>query len=162
MPMLDWIFATVLLASLALGAWRGLIYEVLSVLSWIAAFILAQWLAPDVAHQLPMTGASEAVRYAAGFVLVFVLAVLTGGLLAKLAQKLFAAIGLQPADRALGAAFGLLRGVVLLLTATAVIGMTPLRTSPWWQESMGVGFSTAALKGLQPVLPQEFEKYLPA
>jgi Uncharacterized membrane protein, required for colicin V production len=152
----------VLLASLALGAWRGLIYEVLSVLSWIAAFILAQWLAPDVAHQLPMTGASEAVRYAAGFVLVFVLAVLTGGLLAKLAQKLFAAIGLQPADRALGAAFGLLRGVVLLLTATAVIGMTPLRTSPWWQESMGVGFSTAALKGLQPVLPQEFEKYLPA
>jgi membrane protein required for colicin V production len=48
------------------------------------------------------------------------------------------------------------------LTATAVIGMTPLRTSPWWQESMGVGFSTAALKGLQPVLPQEFEKYLPA
>lgn len=162
MPMLDWIFATVLLASLALGAWRGLIYEVLSVLSWIAAFILAQWLAPDVAYQLPMTGASEAVRYAAGFVLVFVLAVLTGGLLAKLAQKLFAAIGLQPADRALGAAFGLLRGVVLLLTTTAVIGMTPLRTSPWWQESMGVGFSTAALKGLQPVLPQEFEKYLPA
>lgn len=162
MPMLDWIFAAVLLASLALGAWRGLIYEVLSVLSWIAAFILAQWLAPDVAHQLPMTGASEAVRYAAGFVLVFVLAVLTGGLLAKLAQKLFAAIGLQPADRALGAAFGLLRGVVLLLTATAVIGMTPLRTSPWWQESVGVGFSTAALKGLQPVLPQEFEKYLPA
>lgn len=162
MPMLDWIFATVLLASLALGAWRGLIYEVLSVLSWIAAFILAQWLAPDVAHQLPMTGASEAVRYAAGFVLVFVLAVLAGGLLAKLAQKLFAAIGLQPADRALGAAFGLLRGVVLLLTATAVIGMTPLRTSPWWQESVGVGFSTAALKGLQPVLPQEFEKYLPA
>ena len=26
---LDWIFALVLLASLALGAWRGLIYEVL-------------------------------------------------------------------------------------------------------------------------------------
>lgn len=162
MPALDWIFMAVLLASLALGAWRGLIYEVLSVLSWIAAFILAQWLAPDVAHQLPMTGAGEAVRYAAGFVLVFVLAVLAGGLLAKLAQKIFAAIGLQPADRALGAAFGLLRGVVLLLTATAVIGMTPLRTNPWWQGSVGVGLSTAALKGLQPVLPQEFGKYLPA
>ena len=120
MPVLDWIFVVVLLGSLALGAWRGLIYEVLSVLSWIAAFILAQWLAPDVAPQLPMGGAGEAVRYAAGFVLVFVLTVLGGGLLAALMKRLFAAAGLQPADRALGAAFGLARGVVLLLAATAL------------------------------------------
>src|SRR5665647_3332229 len=66
MPVLDWIFAAVLFVSLVLGAWRGLIYEVLSVLSWLAAFILAQWFAPDVAQKLPMTGAGEAVRYAAG------------------------------------------------------------------------------------------------
>ena len=46
MPMLDWIFVGVLLVSLALGAWRGLVYEVLSLLSWIAAFVLAQGLAP--------------------------------------------------------------------------------------------------------------------
>ena len=164
MPMiaLDWIFAFVLLASLALGAWRGLIYEVLSAVSWIAAFILAQWLAPDVAQKLPMAGAAEVVRYAAGFAVVFVLSVLAGGLLAKLAQKLFAAVGLQPADRALGAAFGLVRGVVLLLAATVVIGMTPLKSSDWWRESVGAGITTAALKGLQPVLPEEFGRYLPS
>lgn len=161
MPVLDWIFVTVLLASLALGAWRGLVYEVLSVLSWVAAFILAQWLAPDVAQQLPMGGAGQAVRYAAGFVLVFVLCVLTGGLLAALAKKLFAAVGLQPADRALGAAFGLVRGVVLLLAATVVIGMTPLQSGDWWRQSVGAGVSLVALKGLKPVLPEEFGKYLP-
>ena len=158
---LDWIFALVLLASLALGAWRGLIYEVLSVLSWIAAFILAQWLAPEVALKLPMSGAGEAVRYAAGFALVFVVSVLAGGLLAALAKKLFTAVGLQPADRALGAAFGLVRGVVLLLAATVVIGMTPLQSGQWWQESVGAGMTLAALKGLKPVVPQEFGKYLP-
>lgn len=161
MPVLDWIFVSVLLVSLALGAWRGLVYEVLSVLSWVAAFILAQWLAPDVAQQLPMGGAGQAVRYAAGFVLVFVLCVLAGGLLAALAKKIFAAVGLQPADRALGAAFGLVRGVVLLLAATVVIGMTPLQSGEWWQQSVGAGVSLAALKGLKPVLPEEFGKYLP-
>lgn len=158
---LDWIFAVVLLASLLLGAWRGLVYEVLSVLSWLAAFLLAQWFAPDVAQLLPMSGAGEAVRYAAAFVLVFVGSVLMGGLLAALAKKLFSAAGLRPADRALGAAFGLVRGVVVLLAATVVIGMTPLHSAQWWQESVGAGITTAALKGLKPLVPQQFGKHLP-
>ena len=62
MAVLDWVFVAVLVASLALGAWRGLVYEVLSVASWIAAFVLAQWLAPDVAALLPMGKASEPMR----------------------------------------------------------------------------------------------------
>ncbi len=152
----------VLLASLVLGLWRGLIFELLSAASWVAAFILAQWLAPDVAHKLPMSGSGEALRYAAAFALVFVASVLLGGLLAAVVKKLFAAVGLQPADRALGAAFGLVRGVVLLLAATVVIAMTPLKSGEWWRESVGADISMAALKGLKPVLPEAFGKYLPS
>lgn len=162
MPILDLIFGGVMLVSLLLGVWRGLVYEVLSALSWIAAFILAQWLAPEVAHKLPLGGVSEALRYVAAFALVFVLAAFAGGMLAKLVKMLFAAVGLQPVDRVLGAAFGLVRGVVLLLAATVVIGMTPLQTSTWWQQSVGAGITLAALKGLKPVLPEEFGKYLPS
>ena len=50
MAALDWVFAAILLASLLLGAWRGLVYEVLSVVSWIAGFLVAQLFAPGVAH----------------------------------------------------------------------------------------------------------------
>jgi membrane protein required for colicin V production len=162
MQTLDLVFGGVLLSSLLLGAWRGLIYEVLSLVSWMAAFILAQWFAPDVAQKLPMAGSAEAVRYAAAFVLVFVLSVFAASLLIKLIQKLFAAAGLQPADRALGAAFGLVRGVVLLLAATVVIGMSPMKSSAWWQESVGAGMTMTTLKGLKPVLPEEFGRYLPS
>jgi membrane protein required for colicin V production len=49
----------VLGASLLLGAWRGLVYELMSMLGWIAAFVLAQWWAPEVALRLPMSGATE-------------------------------------------------------------------------------------------------------
>lgn len=162
MPTLDWIFLGVLLVSLLLGAWRGLMFELLSAVSWMAAFVLAQWFAPDVAQKLPMAGSGEAVRYAAGFALVFVLSVFAGGLLAKLVQKLFAAVGLQSADRALGAAFGLVRGVVLLLATTVVIGMSPMKSSAWWKESLGAEISMATLKGLKPALPEEFGRYLPS
>lgn len=161
MPTLDWIFLAVLLASLALGAWRGLVYEVLSVVAWIAAFVLAQWFGPDVAQQLPMAGATEMMRYAAGFVLVFVGAVFAASLLAWLMKKLVESVGLRPVDRVLGAVFGLVRGVVLLLAATVVMHMTPFKSSAWWQESTGSATSTGVLQGLKPMLPQEFGKYLP-
>lgn len=161
MPTLDWIFLAVLLISLVVGAWRGLVYEVLSVCTWIAAFVVAQWFAPDAAQWLPMAGAAEPMRYAAGFVLVFIAAVFAGSLIAFLIKKLVAAAGLRPADRMLGAAFGLVRGTVLLLAVTVVVGMTPLHTAQWWQEAAGPRVATVVLSGLKPVLPQEFGKYLP-
>lgn len=161
MAALDWVFLAVMAASLLLGAWRGLMYEVLSVMSWIAAFILAQWLAPDAGTMLPMGGAGEAMRYAAGFVLVFIAVVLAGGLLAWLTKKLVEAVGLRPIDRALGAMFGLIRGAVLMLALAVVINMTPLQRGEWWTESTGAGVATAVLKEMKPVLPERFGQYLP-
>jgi membrane protein required for colicin V production len=158
---LDWVFLAVLLASFLLGMLRGLVYEVLSVMSWLAAFVLAQWLAPQAGSWLPMATSAEPVRYAAGFALVFILAVFAGGLVAWGMRKLVEAAGLRPVDRVLGAAFGLVRGVVLLLAAAVVVNMTPLRTAAWWTESMGAAVSTVALKGLKPVLPERFGQYLP-
>ncbi|MBE7941360.1 MULTISPECIES: CvpA family protein [Ramlibacter] len=158
---LDWAFLGILLLSFLLGAWRGLVYEVMSVAAWFAAFIGAQWFAPDVAAHLPLGGSGESLRYAAGFVLVFIAIVFVGGLLAWGVKKAVEAVGLRPVDRTLGAAFGLLRGALLLLAVAVVINMTPLRNGAWWAESKGAGVSTAALKGLKPVLPERFGQYLP-
>jgi membrane protein required for colicin V production len=157
---LDWIFLAVLVASLVLGAWRGLVYEVLSVLGWAISFYAAQWFAPQVATMLPLQSAAEPVRYAAAFVLVFIAALFAAGLLAFLLKKLVEAMGLRPVDRTLGAAFGVLRGLILLLAATVVMNMTALRASSWWQESRGAPLLEATLRGLKPVLPEQFAKYL--
>ena len=54
---LDWVLGGVLLFSLLLGAWRGLVYELLSVLGWAASFYVAQWFAPQVATLLPLQSA---------------------------------------------------------------------------------------------------------
>ena len=156
----DWVFVAVLAFSMLLGAWRGLVYEVLSVLGWAVSFYAAQYFAPRVAGLLPLQSSSDAVRYAAAFVLVFVAAVFAAGLLAFVLKKLIDAIGLRPADRSMGAAFGLVRGVILLLAAAVVMDMTAMKNSVWWQESKGAPVLTAALKGLKPVLPEKFANYL--
>jgi len=161
MSVLDWVFVAVLLISLLLGAWRGLMYELLLTVGWVMAFVLAQWGAFDVANQLPMAGATDMIRHAAAFVLIFITVVFVSSLLAWLVKKMVESLGLRPADRGLGAVFGLLRGVILLLAVTVAVGLTPLSGSSWWQESHGAKACAAALKTLKPVLPQEFGKYLP-
>ncbi|GAB3664389.1 CvpA family protein [Ramlibacter alkalitolerans] len=162
MAVLDWVVLAVLAASVLLGLWRGLVYEVLSVLNWVAAFVLAQWLAPRVAERMPIGHAGDSIRYAAGFVVVFIAALFALGLLAWLTKKLVAASGLAPVDRVLGAVFGLVRGAVAVLALAVVVHLTGLKNSGWWTESMTAGVATAALRGLKPAVPERFGTYLPA
>ncbi|MFM9880920.1 MAG: CvpA family protein [Burkholderiaceae bacterium] len=161
MAVLDWIFLVALLLSFGLGLWRGMVYEVLSLLAWAAAFFAAQWFADDAAILLPLAGFPQPARYAAGFAAVFVAAVFTGGLLAWLVKHLVAAIGLRPVDRLLGGIFGLLRGLVLLLAVAIVVEMTPLSSQQDWQEATGAQALRVLLRGLGPLLPEELQKYLP-
>jgi membrane protein required for colicin V production len=159
---LDWMLMGVLLLSMALGAWRGLVYEVLSVMGWVASFVIAQLYAATVGQMLPMSGATDALRYAAGFVLTFIASAFAAGLLAWLAKKLIETVGLRPVDRTLGAFFGLLRGIVILLAATTAVLMTPLKEGEWWKQSAGAGILSATLKAVKPLLPSEVGQYISA
>jgi len=160
--VLDWVVVALLAASVLLGLWRGLVYEVLSVLNWLAAFLLAQWLAPRAAALMPLGRAGESIQYAAGFVVVFIGALFAGGLVAWLTSKLVAAVGLRPVDRLLGGMFGVVRGIVAVLALAVVVQLTGLRSGLWWTESRTAGVATAALRGLKPVVPERFGAYLPA
>lgn len=157
---LDWAFLAVLVLSLAVGAWRGLVYEVLSVLGWAVSFYAAQWFAAAVAAVLPFESLSPSVRFGAAFVLIFVLAQFACGLVAFVVKKLVAAIGLRPIDRILGALFGAARGVILLLAAAVVVNMTNLKEAQWWRSSTGAGVLTTGLQTLKPLLPETFAAYL--
>lgn len=160
MAALDWIILAILLLSMAVGAWRGLVYEVISLMGWVAAFVVAQLYAAVVGQALPMQGATEALRYAAGFVLTFIATAFAAGLLAWLTKKLIEKVGLRPVDRTLGAFFGLLRGVLILLAATTVVLMTPLKEAQAWQQSVGAGFFASTLKAVKPLLPREVGQYI--
>ncbi len=161
MSSTDWILLALLAASMLLGALRGLVYEVLSVMGWIAAFLLAQWFAPTVSEKLPMQGSGETLRFAAAFVLVFIASVFAAGLISSLMKKLISAVGLRPVDRILGAIFGAFRGLILLLALSVVVHMTALHESEWWLESKGGPMLMTLLKGLRPMLPEKFGAFLP-
>lgn len=158
----DWILLGVLFVSMMVGFWRGLVYEVLSLAGWVAAFVLAQWFASDVIVWLPfLKGAAEPVQYAIAFVVVFIATLFAAGLVSWLIKKLVETVGLRSVDRSLGALFGLARGLVLLLALTVVVQLTGFSTEVWWKNARGPVFLSASLDRLKPLLPQSFAEILP-
>ena len=123
--------------------------------------MLAQWFAPEAAELLPMPQSDQTLRYAAGFVLVFIASVFAAGLISALMKKIISVVGLRPVDRILGAMFGVVRGVIFLLALSVVVHMTALQESEWWLASKGGPMLMTLLKGLKPMLPEKFGAYLP-
>ena len=96
---LDWVLAGTLALSALLGLWRGLVYEVLSVLGWVFAFLCAQTFAGDAGSRLPLPALSEPLQYAVGFSAVFIASAFAAGLVSWIAKRLVASVGLSPVDR---------------------------------------------------------------
>ncbi len=158
----DWALLAVLLMSVLIGVVRGLVFEVLSLLGWLVAYVGAQMFAGEVAELLPLGTPGSALNLAAAFALTFIGILLGWSLLARLARMLIHATPLTLLDRAAGAAFGLLRGGLVLLVLATGLNMTALASSPAWKASLGAQWLDAALKALRPWLPDAVARHLPA
>jgi membrane protein required for colicin V production len=157
----DWVFITILVLSVIVGLMRGLVYEVMSLLGWLVAYFGAQWFAQDLGRHVPFGTPGSAANRAAAFVAVFIGVLVLWGLVARLLRMLLHATPLSLPDRALGAAFGLARALVVMLAITTVVMLTSLAHSPAWQASRGAAWINDALHGMKPMLPSSIVHHLP-
>ena len=152
MTWLDYLVIAMLLLSIAWGAWRGLVHEVLSLAGWIMAFLAANLLAAPLAESFPANMRPE-FRVVGAFVAVFVGTLVLTTLLTALVTKFIRVSVLQSLDRWLGALFGLLRGLVLVVAFALAAGLTALPRTPVWTDS-ATGYSLAqTVLQLRPWLP---------
>lgn len=159
MSALDWVFILILVGSVLIGAMRGLVFEVLSLISWVLAFFAARLWGAQVGLWLPMQEMDEGVRIAAGLVIVFVVAIFALGLVIRIIGKLVQIVGLRPFDRTLGALFGALRGVLLLVLIALVFMLTSMRESQIWNTSVFAPHLVSAVSVLRPWMPQELGRH---
>ncbi|HEX7218368.1 MAG TPA: CvpA family protein [Burkholderiales bacterium] len=141
MTWLDYGVIAVLLLSIAWGAWRGLVHEVLSLAGWIMAFLAANLLAAPLSESFPANMRPE-FRVVAAFVVIFIAVLVLTTLLSALVTKFVRVSVLQSLDRWLGALFGLLRGLVIIVAFALMAGLTPLPRMPEWTNS-ATGYSLA-------------------
>jgi membrane protein required for colicin V production len=153
MPAVDVAMLIVLIVSAAVGVWRGFIYEAASLLGWVVAYAGAQRFSPWLMAQWALQGYAPELGRGTAFLLLFVAILLVWALAARLLRRVVHATPLQVPDRLGGAAFGLVRGVLILLVTATVVAWTPLKDLEGWQASQGRVWLERLIEGLRPYWP---------
>ncbi|WP_116597318.1 CvpA family protein [Primorskyibacter marinus] len=122
--IIDGVVAVVIILSALLAYSRGLVREVMAILGWIAAAILAFIFAPQVqplVKELPFIGDFIAdsceLSIIGGFAAVFAVALVLVSLFTPLFSSLIQRSALGGLDQGLGFLFGVVRGVLLVAIA---------------------------------------------
>ena len=139
--------------SIVVGLMRGVVFEVLSLAGWLVAYLAAQLLTPLVQPHTSIGQPGSALNHAVAFAAVFFLTLLLWGLGARLVRVLIRATPLSSVDRLLGACFGLVRGLFVLIVLALVLGFTPIAKWPSMQRSQGVAWLNMVVKEIMPWLP---------
>ena len=130
----DIIIVTVIALSAIFGLWRGLVKEVFSLVTWVAALIVARVYSVRLAPLFATTFEGETTRYIVAFIVLFFATMVVGALISHLLSKLLTIAGLKLTDRILGGGFGVVRGLILVMLVTfAASGF--LANTPTWQQS---------------------------
>lgn len=134
---MHWVDIAILLItgiSCLFGLWRGFVREVLSLLAWVAALLLARVYSDDLAPSLGRWIEGAAMQQVFAFALLFMATLLTGALINHLVAKLIDISGLKLTDRLLGGVFGIARGVVIVMVFV-YFGSSFFAADTWWQAS---------------------------
>lgn len=157
----DFVVLGILGCSALLGLVRGLLKEVLSLLAYLLAFVAAIWWGPTVYAWLEPYIETTLLRMGLSYAAVFIIVLLSVGLLNMTLAALIRTTGLTPADHGLGGLFGLARGLLLVLILVALGGFTPLPQEPWWRDAMFSHSATEAIKHIKLGLPPSLAQWLP-
>jgi membrane protein required for colicin V production len=156
----DFLVLFVLICSIIISTFRGLVKEVLSLVSWIAAFVVANAYSEDLATMLPDMIAGNMMRLIAAFLALFLGVRLLMGLLSLAVEALVKAGGLTIADRGLGGLFGLGRGLVIVLSVVLLCGMTSIPQQAFWKEALFSPLAETAALTVKPFLPGDVARHV--
>ncbi len=155
----DYVILGIVVLSVLISLWRGLLKEVLGLAIWLAAFWVAFNFADETQGFFINSISVPSARMAVAFALLFLAALIVGGLLNFLLGKLIKTTGLSGTDRFFGMFFGLARAGVLMVALVLAAGFTPIPKDPWWQQSVLLPYFESLAGWSVQFLPESVRPY---
>lgn len=160
MTIFDYLVLFVLACSIVISTLRGLVKEVLSLLGWIVSFVVANAYCESLAKLLPEMIPGNATRLIVAFIALFFGVRLLMMLFTMAVDALVKAAGLTVADRGLGGLFGLARGLLIVLAAVLLCGMTGIPQQAFWKNALLSPLAETAAQTVKPFLPDDLAKHI--
>lgn len=150
----DYLFLAVFFLSMMAGLSRGFIKEVISIVTWIAAIIIAGKFSTNLAAtftgspqvQSAISNASTTLgvdstqsvsmlSIGLSFIAIFIVVMIVGSIIGSVIGGIANLPGIGFLNRILGAAFGLARGFLINVVMVFLVQLSPLQQEAWWQQS---------------------------
>ncbi len=122
LTLLDWLALAIVAYSAVVSTMRGLVREVLGLVTVLAALFLAAWFHDDVARLIEGVVRTRELALFVGFAFLFLAALAAGFAGIWLIYRAMQVVHVEWFDRLLGGAFGLARG--WLIAAVIFMGLT--------------------------------------
>jgi len=130
----DWIILGVIVISLAFGFFRGFIREAFSLSGWLAAYVVARLFHAPLENMLADSISTPSLRLATAWGGLFVTTLALAALAGHLVLSVIESAGLRSVDRFLGAVFGVVRGLILVLAVLVMVSPFASRDA-WWTNA---------------------------
>ncbi|EAT13543.1 CvpA family protein [Bermanella marisrubri] len=160
MLLIDWVILAVIVISALISIKRGFVKEMLSLASWITAFIVARIFSGHLEVLLDGLIDTPSARYAVAYLVLFTATIIVGALINNLMVEFVKMTGLAGTDRMFGVVFGVARGMILVTAAVYGMQLTALKDDPWWQDSTLIPHFELMVAWSKDVLPGATETLL--
>ena len=156
MTAFDYVLLFLLAGFMLISMTKGLVREVISLVSWVVAFYVATHYGDILIPWLPNAVSGDVMR----MIVAFIGTRIVMAILARLVNVVLHATGLTLLDRFLGALFGLAKGALVALALVLVCGMTKIPEQPFWKNAMFSPMAVQVAKMTMPYLPDYFVEYI--
>ncbi len=152
---LDLAAGGIILGSTVAALFKGLAASLISLGSVVAGVALALLFHPAAAALLARLGVGQPLDLLLGFAAIFCGSLVAGAVLIRLADSVLQALFLKWADRMFGAAFGLLRGWLIVTVGVMALAAFSV-ANPLLAQSRTGAFFLASADFLTEVAPEDF------
>lgn len=161
----DYVIIAILLFSVLAGFARGIVKELLSVLTWVIAFVASSLFAKKLASAFTGSAADAStatdsvsmLSLGLSFVSIFLVILVLGSLISYVISGAVDSVGLGFINRFFGALFGFARGLLINLVFIFIIQLTSYAEAPWWKQSKLVPVYQPAVTWLENLVYPDFE-----
>jgi membrane protein required for colicin V production len=154
---LNWIDYTIIgiiLLSMLIGAVRGFLSEIISLATWVAAFVLAFKYSPALAVYVNFTQSAGA-NYTIAYAIIFIVTLIVGITFNVIVRHLWSRHGLPPLDSILGLLLGIVRGIVIIAFVLLLLGASPLKEEERVKHSQLIPLFNPVENWLKKYLPEK-------
>ena len=157
MGIIDIVIIGLMLISTLIGLIRGFTRELMSITGWIISIYLAMNFHKPVGAYFSKFVNNEAASDLIGGGAIFIVSLFVFSMIGFFVSRAVAASKVRGTDRTLGAALGIVRGVLIIGFIIVIASIFNVENRDAWKNSKLVGYFEPIAATINSILPEKFK-----